>query len=325
MRFAPLLFVILAGCGRYSNFTLPAPDSSGPRGPFTWQPSADPVLRNDDALDVLNPSVVNFQNRSLNLYSAWDGKTWTTALATSVNGMEWKKEGRILAPEGSEGTYIAANGSALVSGDEILYWYETGDPFSIALARSKDARHWTRDGVVLTHGPLGSFDESAVADPYVIRSGAHFYLFYLGQDRARRQRLGVAQSSDGIHWAKLRTNPILEPGPPGAFDEQGLGEPAVWSSGGSYWMLYTGRDRTEHRRLGLAKSADGIHWDRDTHLPPIAGDQPWNKAVLCDPSVEVTPRGIRVWFGGGDVPSPDQNLHGQIGFGWLMPENAIVK
>jgi hypothetical protein len=31
----------------------------------------------------------------------------------------------------------------------------------------------------------------------------------------------------------------------------------------------------------------------------------------------MTPEGIRVWFGGGDVASPDQNLHGQIGVGIL--------
>ncbi len=38
---------------------------------------------------------------------------------------------------------------------------------------------------------------------------------------------------------------------------------------------------------------------------------------MCDPTVEVTPGEIRVWFGGGDVPSPDQGLHGQIGVGVL--------
>ena len=171
---------------------------------------------------------------------------------------------------------------------------------------------------MLERGPRGSFDESAVADPYVIRAGEKFYLFYLGQDRARRQRLGVAQSSDGVRWEKLRANPILELGASGAFDEQGLGEPAVWSSGGSYWMLYTGRDRAEHRKIGLAKSQDGVHWERDLKFPPIGGTESWNRAVMCDPSVELTPQGIRVWFGGGDVPRPDQNLHGQIGVGMLI-------
>jgi sucrose-6-phosphate hydrolase SacC (GH32 family) len=156
-----------------------------------------------------------------------------------------------------------------------------------------------------------------VADPYVIRAGEWFVLFYLGANRAGQQQLGMARSADGVRWEKLRSNPILEIGSAGAFDENGLGEPAVWSSGGSYWMLYTGRDRGERRRIGLARSADGVHWSRDSAFSPIAGDQPWNRAVMCDPSVEVTPAGVRVWFGGGDVPHPAERINGMIGVGML--------
>jgi hypothetical protein len=50
---------------------------------------------------------------------------------------------------------------------------------------------------------------------------------------------------------------------------------------------------------------------------PIAGDQPWNREVMCDPTVEVLSDQIRVWFGGGDLPRPDVGLHGQIGLGFL--------
>ncbi len=307
--------MLLSACGRYADFALPAPESGMPRGPFRWEASANPVISRDDAVDVLNPSVVKFRGQYFNLYSAYDGKTWTTALAESKDGIAWQKLGRVIAPEGGEGNYIAANGSAVVSGDQIFYWYEAGDPFDIALAKSSDGSHWTKSGAVLRVGPRGSFDEVGVADPYVIRAGDRFYMFYLGMDRARRQRLGVARSVDGVEWEKLRANPILELGEPGAFDEVGLGEPAVWSSGGSYWMLYTGRDRGERRRMGLAKSTDGVHWSRESLV--ISGTEAWDREVVCDPTVEVAPEGIRVWFGGGDVARPDQNLHGQIGLGIL--------
>jgi hypothetical protein len=59
----------------------------------------------------------------------------------------------------------------------------------------------------------------------------------------------VARSLDGEHWQKLRGNPILELGKYGAFDEMGLGEPAVWIAHGYYWMLYTGRDAQQARRV----------------------------------------------------------------------------
>ena len=115
-----------------------------------------------------------------------------------------------------------------------------------------------------------------------------------------------------MRWEKLRTNPVMELGAPGAFDENGLGEPAVWNSGGSYWMLYTGRDRMERRRIGLARSIDGVRWERESSFMPISGTESWNSQVtLCDPTVQMTPNGILVWFGGGDVAHPAENIHGE--------------
>ena len=111
-------------------------------------------------------------------------------------------------------------------------------------------------------------------------------------------------------------NPILEIGADGSFDENGLGEPAVWRSHGSWWMLYTGRDRREYRRMGLARSPDGVQWER-IPTPVISGEQEWNSKVVCDPSVMVNGDTVRVWFGGGNVARPDENLNGQIGYGEL--------
>ncbi len=51
----------------------------------------------------------------------------------------------------------------------------------------------------------------------------------------------------------------------------------------------------------------------------FAGAQAWNARVLCDPSVEPGGDAVRVWFGGGDVASPDENLHGAIGLAVLRP------
>ena len=309
---------MLAGCGRYADFVLPAPSGSGARAPFVWTANSAPVLAREGASDVLNPSVIRFGGEYLNLYSEFDGKTWRTSLAVSPDGVGWQKRGRVLSPSGWEGSYIAANGSALAFGGEIFYWYEAGDPFRVALARSRDGVTWRKHGsAVLGPGPVGSFDERGVSDPYVLRAGDWFFLFYTGIDRARRQRLGVARSRDGVVWEKLRSNPILELGSPGAFDEMGLGEPAVWSSGGFYWMLYTGRGRGERRRIGLASSRDGVDWERVLDFAPIGGSQAWNREVVCDPAVEVTSAGVRVWFGGGDVARPDERLDGQIGVGWL--------
>lgn len=299
MKRVVLLSVLACSCGKFANFTLPPPDSKGPMGPFQWEASSDPVITRGDASDVLNPSVIFFHGQFLNYYSVYSN-TWSTALASSSDGVHWTKLGNVITPD-------AGNGSAIVAGDKVMYWYQTQNPVKIAL--------WKHDGIVLNTGPRGSWDEDGVADPYVIQRGGMFYMYYLGMDRARRQRLGLARSRDGVVWEKLVSNPIMELGGAGAFDEMGLGEPAVWTSGGSYWMLYTGRARGEKRRIGLAKSSDGVQWEKQPLV--IEGSSDWDREVMCDPTVEVFPEGVWVWFGGGDVARPDQGLHGQIGVGWL--------
>jgi hypothetical protein len=310
----PVLFTLLSGCGKYAEFSLPPLAGGDPGLTFALDPDPDPVLPRDNASDVLNPSVAG---RSM-FYSEFDGRTWHTAEATSDDGLHWVKRARVLSPDPRtwEGSYIAANGSAWSGGTEIWYWYQAGPRGAPRIGLAVNWRK--RPEPVLEPGPYMSWDERGVADPYVIRIDSYFYLFYLGQDRAARQRLGVARSRDGIHWQKLRGNPVLELGEPGSFDENGLGEPAVWSQAGFYWMLYTGRDLSENRRLGLARSTDGVHW---TKLPAVfAGAAPWNAKVICDPEVA----GGRVYFGGGDVASPDENLNGQIGSGILRPVNATL-
>lgn len=313
--------LVLTGCGRYEDFRLPVAQREPISGRFNWEPNAAPVLGRGtwDSSDVLAPSVVKHQGVYYNFYSGFDGSVWHTGLATSADGLNWTKAGKVLSPQEPEGGYIAGNGSALRVGDDFLYWYQVGKQPRIALARSPDGRAWSRlPAPVLNAGPRGSWDERGVADPYVVRFGGMFYLYYLGQDRAAktRQRLGVARSADGVIWTKLRSNPVLEPGEQGAFDEEGLGEPAVWFSNGSYWMLYTGRDRHENRKMGFARSQDGVTWVK-VAAPVIGGTEAWNSRVVCDATVEVSADGVRVWFGGGDAPQPAERLNGQIGFGWL--------
>ena len=313
----------IASCGRYRDFSLPALEGQPTAVTWTWQAESAPVLEPGpsgewDSSDTLNPSVFPFASGLFNLYSGFDGKTWHTGLAISADGGHWSKQGRVLSPGPAawEGDYIAANGSAIVDGGTIRYYYQAGQPPRIGAATSSDARRWSKlPGAVLDAGPYETWDERGVADPYVVRFGPRFYLFYTGMDRARRQRLGVAVSGDGVIWTKLRANPILELGEYGDFDENGLGEPAVWTSRGWYWMLYTGRDRRENRRMGLARSRDGVHWTKQP--PVIAGAEPWDAKVVCDPSVLADGDAVRVWFGGGDVARPDERIHGRIGVATL--------
>lgn len=291
-----------------------------------WAWESQPVLARGqrgewDSIDVLNPSVVRVNGTFHNLYSGFDGTTWHTGLAISSDGISWEKQGRVLSPdpESWEAGYIAANGSALHDGERFLYWYQAGERgrTQIGLAISSDARGWEKHPEpVLDLGAPGTWDEAGLGDPYVIRCGGMFYLFYLGQNREGLQRLGLARSEDGVHWQKSGSNPVLDVGVPGSFDERGLGEPSLFVVGERFYMLYTGRDAQEERRIGWAASDDGVDWERIA-APVLEGFSDWNAQVVCDPSVWLEGNRILVWFGGGNRASPDENLNGQIGLAWI--------
>jgi predicted GH43/DUF377 family glycosyl hydrolase len=302
---------------------------------LAWSWQAAPVLGRGpqgswDAADVLNPSVVRAAGTFYNLYSGFDGRIWHTGLAVSRDGLSWEKQGRVLSPDAAtwEADYIAANGAALHDGSRFLYWYQAGERgrTRIGLANSSDARSWQKHPEpVLELGAPGSWDETGVGDPYVIRCGGSYYLYYLGQNRRGLQRLGVARSQDGVHWQKSGANPVLDVGAPGSFDERGLGEPAVFVAGGRFYMLYTGRDTAEQRRVGWAQSDNGVDWERVAAAPLLQGFSAWNSRVVCDPAVWREGARILVWFGGGDEASPDENLNGQIGLAWIAPHGGETR
>lgn len=311
------LILCLASCGRYADFTLPPLPGPAPV-PLTIALQPNPVLSPSpsqwDSSEVLNPSVVFHDHQYWNFYSGYDGAVWHTGVATSPDGVTWTPRARILSPDPAawDRGYIAANGSALWRNGEFLCWYEAGSHEGekrVGLARSTDGIHFKKEpNPVLDVGPYRSFDERAVADPDVIEVGDWLFMYYLGQDRARRQRIGLARSRDGLAWEKLRASPVIEM-------EENVGEPAVFIWKGRYRMLLTRTLANQQRDLIALWSNDGVAWTREP--TNWAGNQPWNSKVLCDPTVFIEENQVRFWFGGGDIPRPDEGQHGQIGTGTI--------
>jgi predicted GH43/DUF377 family glycosyl hydrolase len=296
--------------------------------------AASPVLVSGppgswDSVDVMNPTVADRAGRLLMLYSGFDGRLWRTGLAYSFDGLKWDKHPKPVldvSTDGWDSEYIAANGTVLFFQGKYYYWYQGGrdDRVRIGLATSPDGEIWSKlPEPVLPAGPPGSWDSEAVADPFVLACNDKLLLYYLGQDASHVQRLGVASSPDGIHWVKYRANPVLDR-TPGSFDQGGLGEPAVLAVSGGLTMFYTGRDAGEVRRIGLALSPDGTAWRKAGVALDVAGSG-WDSRVVADPHPTVSGNRLLLFYGGGDVASPDQNLHGRIGLATAPIERGFRK
>ena len=187
----------------------------------------------------------------------------------------------------------------------------------VGLAISSDGKSFdirTKESV-LKVGSAGEWDCNGVADPYVISFGGNLYMYYLGMDELNVQRLGVAMSKDGQNWIKSENNPIMDVGVMGSFDENGLGEPSVIYKAPYFYMLYTGRNAIEQRNIGVAISSDGVNWKKLSYDGMFnLFDNSWDNQVICDTTILENENGnYTVWYGGGNVAAPAENLNGKIG------------
>ena len=92
----------------------------------------------------------------------------------------------------------------------------------------------------------------------------------MGKGEHQRYAIGLAASSDGIHWEK-RPEPVFE-GRSG-WENYNAGTVAVLKVDNEYWMYYTGYPVTN---LGLATSPDGITWTRKSNTI-LVPNQDWEQ------------------------------------------------
>lgn len=112
-----------------------------------------------------------------------------------------------------------------------------------------------------------------------------------------RDRIGMAWADAGpFHPANLRdhpANPLLDTGPPGAWDAASVACPSVVRWAGAWAMFYEGRDEAGRAGVGAATSVDGIVWVRYPGNPVLRGAAP--SAVAAADGT------LRVWFRDGDA------------------------
>jgi hypothetical protein len=141
-------------------------------------------------------------------------------------------------------------------------WYAGFDGTTMrgGLATSEDGINWTKhpDNPVLDIGELGEWDDFGVwPNSGIIFKDSLFYLLYSASSRANKTvgYIGLATSPDGVTWTKYEGNPVLSPGPPGSWDQEGLGSATLLFDGERYKLWYSGHTNiTRNWHIGYAES-----------------------------------------------------------------------
>lgn len=184
------------------------------------------------------------------------------------------------------------------------------------------------DGVVLDVGPRGSWDGLWTNDPYVLRIGELYSLWYSGFD-GKHLRIGLATSKDGITWAKYSNNPVLDLGAMGSWDSHSIYNPTVLKVEDRYYMWYSGvslEDKKWIVKIGLAISDDGVSWTKYDNNPILSYDKEWEIQSVFGSSVMYMEKekAFYMWYAGGDNPRGIGLATSMDGINWIKYDSNPV-
>jgi predicted GH43/DUF377 family glycosyl hydrolase len=209
-------------------------------------------------------------------------------------------------PDSWDGDYVTSP-RVIYDGSTFRMWYQGG--FSgvslIGYATSTDGINWVKHGTpVLTVGPSGAWDSSAVALGSVLWNGTTFQMWYAGTNGITYPggAIGFATSTDGINWVKYSGNPVLIPTELG-FDQKYIASPYVIRLTLTYNMWYTGRNVIAPKanainRILYATSTDGMQWTKwpKPVLSPAADPSAWDSNSVYAPSVIWNGQLFGLWY-----------------------------
>jgi predicted GH43/DUF377 family glycosyl hydrolase len=186
-------------------------------------------------------------------------------------------------------------------------------PVGGGYATSSDGLTWTRPSVEPVFGPsVAGFPAEMRNAILFVTSGlvqpdgtwVLYYYLTVGGDFNGRHTIGRATAPAPTGPWTTSPEPVLEPGPEGAWDSGQVSGPTVLAVDGGYVMYYEGVSSSDKLwRVGRATSPDGLTWtkhdDPATTEPAFAESDPvfaftaapWEATRVLDPNVVRTADG----------------------------------
>jgi hypothetical protein len=190
--------------------------------------------------DILDPSAIAYKDEILLYYSALGSEGDSIGLASSSDGIQFTKNGRIMA--GRAPTAVVRDDKVHLLSQEMV-----GKGYGLKLFISNNGRQFEPALRKPVFGPeLGAWDGLSLVTGRLFDDGEYVYMLYGGSADTVDEptQFGLARSKDLITWERHPGNPIFAGGAPGAPDDTCIWFPALTETAGSFVMLYEGGQRT---------------------------------------------------------------------------------
>jgi beta-1,2-mannosidase len=274
--------------------------------PFaTWtRLSPDPVIAPQgdgfESAGTFNPAVIKERGKFVMLYRAQDHKgTSSLGYATSDDGLHFVRRPEPVMV--SEMPYEKGGGvedPRLVKIGNTYYLTYTGynnvdgvgpkhKDAQLCMATSHDLVHWKREGVVMP-AYKGKWNVGWTKSGAILtqKISGKYWMYYLGDAADHESQMGVAYSTDLLHWTDALDHPILasrpgafdsqvvEPGPPPVITADGIllvyngaDDKLVYSTG---WVLFDKQDPTKVlARAQQPMFSPGPDWEKIGQVPNV--------------------------------------------------------
>lgn len=271
------------------------------------------VIRGEDGRPVDCPSVFRHEGAWYMMYVCMNKVGYETHLASSSDLLTWRPLGKILAfrPHGWD-KWQADGGIALCDtswgGSMELerfdgkYWmsyiggalqgYET-DPLAIGLAWTDNPvkiQEWNRlaENPVLsrTQNDVRAFEKETLYKSQVIHDksqslGYPFVMFYNGKIKSGYEKIGMAVSSDMVHWRRYGREPVVANGED---KQRGIsGDPQIVKIGDVWVMFYFGAWWKPKAFDTFACSYDLATWTKWIGPNLVEPSEPWDMQYAHKP------------------------------------------
>ena len=236
-----------------------SPRYTTPLGPWkrvSSQPILSPRGTGFESAGVFNPAVVKDGGRFVMLYRAQD-KNGTSRLgyATSRDGVDFTRRAQpVFVPEVDyeKGGGVEDPRLVKIAGTSYLTYtgYNKHDA-QLCLATSRDLIHWQRRGILLP-AYKGKWNVKWTKSGAIVprRIDGKWWMYYLGTKPDNTDQMGLAWSTDLLHWTDALDQPVL-PRRPGQFDSRVVepGPPPLITRDGIL-LIYNGADEHLVYRTG---------------------------------------------------------------------------
>ncbi len=281
-----------------------------------------------------DPYVIRFEGRFLMYYSvpgytdkAGSAHGWGVGIAESSDLVNWKRLGEVNAdPEATYESKGMCAPCALVIGNKVNLFYQTygnGRKDAICHAWSTDGIHFTRNKTNPIFHPEASWSCGRAIDAEVIHFKGQYFLYYATRDSAYKiqmQGVAVAPGNTGFDrgaWIDLSVDgPMLKPELP--WEKDCIEAASVINKNGVLFLFYAGAYNNAPQQIGVAKSSDGIHWNRLSAEPFLPNGKPgdWNSSESGHPHIFSNPLGDDYLFFQGNNTKGKTWFISNVRIGW---------